>query len=67
MSLAWMASVAAPIALEKTVPFGQAITYATAALLFVLGVALLVAPDTVPVLMVPRDGGASIDGSMPMR
>jgi len=67
MSLAWMAFVAALIALEKTVPFGRAITYATAALLFVLCLALLVAPDAVPGLTVPGDGGATMDGGMPMR
>jgi predicted metal-binding membrane protein len=67
MSLAWMAFVAALIALEKTVPFGRAITYATAALLFVLGLALLVAPDAVPGLTVPGDDGATMDGGMPMR
>ena len=67
MSLAWMAFVAALIALEKTVPFGRAITYATAALLFVLGLALLVAPDAVPGLTVPGNGGATMDGGMPMR
>jgi hypothetical protein len=62
-----MASVAALIALEKTAPFRQAITYATAALLFVLGLALLAAPDAIPGLMLPGDGGASMDGGMPMR
>jgi predicted metal-binding membrane protein len=66
MSLAWMALIAALIALEKTVPFGRAITYATAALLFVLGLALLVAPEVVPGLMIPDDGGATMDGGMPM-
>jgi predicted metal-binding membrane protein len=65
MSLAWMAFIAALIALEKTVPFGRAITYATAALLFVLGLALLLAPDAVPGLMIPGDG--TMDGGMPMR
>jgi predicted metal-binding membrane protein len=67
MSLAWMAFAAALIALEKTVPFGRAITYATAALLFVLGLALLATPDAVPGLMIPDDGGATMDGGMPMR
>jgi hypothetical protein len=38
---------------------------AIAALLFVLGLALLVAPDTVPGLMLPRDGGATVDGGTP--
>jgi predicted metal-binding membrane protein len=69
MSLAWMALVAVLIALEKTVPFGRAITYATAALLLVLGLALVAAPDAVPGLMVPGDGGTTHDmrGAMPMR
>jgi predicted metal-binding membrane protein len=67
MSLAWMAFVAALIALEKTVPFGRAITYVTAALLLVLGLALLATPDAVPGLMIPDDGGATMDGGMPMR
>jgi predicted metal-binding membrane protein len=62
MSLAWMAFVAALIALEKTVPRGRAITYATAAILLVLGVALIAAPDAIPGLLVPGDAGA-----MPMR
>jgi len=67
MSLAWMAFVAALIALEKTLPFGRVVTYATAGLLVVLGLALLAAPDAVPGLMVPSDGGAAMDGGMPMR
>jgi predicted metal-binding membrane protein len=67
MSLAWMAFVAALIALEKTVPFGRAITYATAALLFALGLALLAAPDAVPGLTVPGDANTTMDGGMPMR
>jgi predicted metal-binding membrane protein len=53
MSVAWMAFVAALIALEKTLPWGRATTYATAALLLVLGVALIAAPDAVPGLVVP--------------
>ena len=32
-------------------------TYATAAVLLVLGVVLLAAPDAVPGLMIPGDGG----------
>jgi predicted metal-binding membrane protein len=71
MSLAWMAFVAALIALEKTVPFGRSITWATAALLCILGLALLVAPEAVPGLTLPGDGGAMspVDGmgAMPMR
>jgi predicted metal-binding membrane protein len=68
MSLAWMAFVAALISLEKTVPWGRAVTYATAAALLVLGLALIAAPDAVPGLSVPGDGGA-MNGAdtMPMR
>jgi predicted metal-binding membrane protein len=62
MSLAWMAFVAALIALEKTVPFGRAITYGTAALLLIVGSALIAAPDAVPGLVVPDNGGAMMDG-----
>src|SRR3954447_829655 len=53
MSLAWMAFVAALIALEKTLPWGRVATYATAAVLLGLGVVLIAAPDAVPGLMVP--------------
>jgi predicted metal-binding membrane protein len=53
MSLAWMAFVAALIALEKTLPWGRAVTYGTAAILLVLGVAVLAAPDAVPGLTIP--------------
>jgi predicted metal-binding membrane protein len=53
MSLAWMALVAALIALEKTLPRGRGVTYATAALLLALGLAVMVAPEVVPGLTVP--------------
>jgi predicted metal-binding membrane protein len=61
MSLAWMAFVAALIALEKTIPWGRAITYATAAVLLLLGVALIAAPEAIPGLVVPGDGGDMSD------
>jgi len=70
MSLAWMAFVAALIALEKTVPFGRALTYATAGLLLVVGIALLAAPDSVPGLTLPDAGAGAMDAGgmgMPMR
>jgi len=54
MSLAWMAFVAALIALEKTFPW-DGVTYATAMILLVLGVALIAAPDAIPGLTVPGD------------
>jgi predicted metal-binding membrane protein len=53
MSLAWMALVAALIALEKILPWRHAITWITAAILLVLAVAVVVAPHSVPGLVVP--------------
>ena len=64
MSLAWMAFIAALIALEKVVPWGRAIMYATAALLLVLGLVLIAAPDAISGLLVPGDGGPM--NAMPM-
>jgi predicted metal-binding membrane protein len=62
MSLAWMAFVAALIAFEKTFPWTPAVTYGTAALLGALAILLVAAPDAVPGLTVPGDGGM---GMMP--
>jgi predicted metal-binding membrane protein len=56
MSVAWMAVVAGVIAVEKTLPWGRAATYGTAALLATLGLFLLAAPDAVPALAVPGSG-----------
>jgi predicted metal-binding membrane protein len=53
MSLAWMALVAALIALEKTLPWRRAATWSTAAVLLVLAVGLVAAPHAVPGLVVP--------------
>src|SRR5689334_10382138 len=64
MSLAWMAFVAALIALEKTLPWGRPVTYATAVVLLVLGVLVLAAPDAVPGLAVPGDSAGM--GAMSM-
>jgi hypothetical protein len=58
MSIAWMAFVAALIAAEKTLPWGRAVTYGTAAILLVLGVVLVAAPDATPGLTIP---GASMN------
>ena len=55
MSVSWMAVVAGIIAIEKTVPWRRGVAYATAALLLVLGVLILVAPDSLPGLTVPSD------------
>jgi predicted metal-binding membrane protein len=56
MSIGWMAFVAGLIAAEKTLPWGRALTYATAGILLALGVLLIAAPDAIPGLTVP--GGA---------
>jgi predicted metal-binding membrane protein len=58
MSLAWMAFVAALIAAEKTLPWGRAVTYGTAAVLLLLGVLLVAAPEAIPGLTIPSDGGS---------
>jgi predicted metal-binding membrane protein len=58
MSLTWMALVGALIALEKTLPWGRTITWATAGLLFVLAIAVAAAPHDVPGLVVPGSHGA---------
>jgi predicted metal-binding membrane protein len=60
MSLAWMAFVAALIALEKTLPWGRVVTWGTAGVLVLLAVAVLAAPDSLPGFVVP--GGGSGDG-----
>jgi predicted metal-binding membrane protein len=55
MSVAAMAFVAALIALEKTVPWGRAATWTTAAFLLLVGVLLIAAPDAIPGLTIPSD------------
>ena len=64
MSLAWMAFVAALIALEKTLPYRRVATYGTAGVLVVLGALLLLAPEAVPGLTVP--GEDAMPAGMPM-
>jgi hypothetical protein len=51
-----MAFIAALIAAEKVLPWGRAVTYSTAALLLVLGVLVVAAPDAVPGLTTPTHG-----------
>jgi predicted metal-binding membrane protein len=53
MSIAWMALVAGLIASEKIVSWRRVATYTTAAILLVLGVLLLAAPDAIPGLTIP--------------
>jgi predicted metal-binding membrane protein len=55
MSVTWMAVVAGLIAFEKTVPWRRVATYGTAAVLLVLGLLVLAAPDSLPGLTTPRD------------
>jgi len=56
MSIPWMAFVAGLIAVEKLLPWRRVATYATAAILLVLGLLLLIAPDAVPALTVHGSG-----------
>jgi predicted metal-binding membrane protein len=53
MSLVWMALVAGLIAIEKTLPWRRAAVYGTSAILLVLGLLLLIAPEMVPALTIP--------------
>jgi predicted metal-binding membrane protein len=54
MSLWWTVFVAAIIAVEKTVPWRQRIvTYATSAVLLVLGILVLASPHALPLLTIP--------------
>jgi predicted metal-binding membrane protein len=57
MSVAWMAFVAGLIAVEKLLPWRRVATYGVAALLLVLGLLLLIAPDSLAGLTIPSDGG----------
>jgi predicted metal-binding membrane protein len=67
MSLAWTALIAALIAFEKTLPWGRAVTWATAAVLLALAVALVTVPHSVPGLVVPGapHGGTHTMNQMP--
>jgi predicted metal-binding membrane protein len=64
MSLTWMAVVAAIIAVEKLVPWRRVAIYGTTAVLLVLAVLVLAAPDAVPGLTIPAHGG--MPGMQPM-
>jgi predicted metal-binding membrane protein len=66
MSIAWMAFVAALIAAEKTLAWGRAVTYCTAAILLTLGILLVAVPEAIPGLTVPADDPMPhMDGMMP--
>jgi predicted metal-binding membrane protein len=64
MSIAWMAFVAGLIAAEKTLPWRRTVTYGTAAILLVLGVLLIAAPDAIPGLTIPGAGGSMTEMDM---
>jgi predicted metal-binding membrane protein len=55
MSITWMAFVAGLIAIEKILPWRRIATYATAAVLLVLGVLILTAPHAISWLTVPGE------------
>jgi len=61
MSLVWMVLVAALIAIEKTLPWRRAVTWATAAVLLALAVVLVAAPHSLPGLVVPGGRGGAHD------
>jgi predicted metal-binding membrane protein len=56
MSIVWMAVVAGLIAFEKLIPSRRAATWGTAAVLIVVGVLMLFAPDVIPALSIPGAG-----------
>ena len=56
MNIGWMALVAGLIAAEKLIPWRRVATYGTAAVLLVLGLLVLTAPDAIPGLTVPGHG-----------
>jgi predicted metal-binding membrane protein len=58
MSIAWMAFVAALIAIEKLLPWKQVANYSVAVVLLVLGVAVAFAPSHVPGLTEPDSAPA---------
>ena len=64
MSVVWMAVVAGLIAFEKLIPFRRTGTYATAAILLVLGVLVIAAPDLIPALTLPGNGSMAPMDSM---
>jgi predicted metal-binding membrane protein len=65
MSIAWMAFVAAMIAVEKTLPWRRVVTYGTAAILLALGVLMVAAPRAIPGLTIPDEGSTSDMSPMP--
>jgi predicted metal-binding membrane protein len=58
MSVAWMVFIAGIVAVEKVVPGRHRIvSYATSAILLIIGILVLAAPETLPALTIPAGGG----------
>ena len=64
MSIAWTAFVAGLIAAEKTLPWRRTALYGTAAILFALGVLMLVVPTAIPALTIPGHSAMGQMGQM---
>jgi len=58
MSLVWMALVGVLITLEKTLPWRGLATWGAAAILLILAVMIVAAPDAIPGLVVPNSAGS---------
>jgi predicted metal-binding membrane protein len=67
MSLAWMALVAALIALEKALPWRRIALWGTTAVLAALAVGLVAVPHAVPGLVVPAGASHGAHSMMMMR
>jgi predicted metal-binding membrane protein len=57
MSLTWMVVIATLVAVEKVGPWPRAARLATAGVLALLALGILIAPDQVPGLVIPGSGG----------
>ncbi len=64
MSVVWMAITAGLIAVEKLLPWRRAATYGVAAVLLVLGVLVLVAPQALPGLTIPGHDSMTVMSPM---
>ena len=51
--------------ISKTLPWGRVVTYGTAAILLVLGVLIVAAPDAIPGLTIPDHASTSDMAPMP--
>jgi predicted metal-binding membrane protein len=57
MSVSWMVFIAGIIAVEKTVPWRpRFVTYTTSAILLLIGILVLAAPDALPAMTIPSGG-----------